>query len=190
MKDVFLVIRGRLDWAKVVGPARPYKGNPKYDKGPNWSLDITPDEKSRQLLKQNDVEEKLREPKAADTRTESFLTLKVLENRADGTKNDPPKITSVSGEAWGNKLLGNGTIADVKVKVKDYGSGSEKGIYLQAIRILSHIPYESKEFESLSEDDEYFSLPEDAFAAGEDDGGAAPVKNEAKEEDLDDDIPF
>lgn len=183
-KDATIVIRGSVDWAKIVGKARPYTGNPKYDKGPYWSVDITPDKNSRALIKATGINEKLREPKENDARKESFISLKVLENRADGSKNDPPKISDIRGQAWDNRLLGNGTVMDIKVKVKDYGSGSEKGVYYQAGRVLSLVPYEGGGFEALSEDDEY-------FAAGEDnDVDTTAASKSATADDLDDDVPF
>lgn len=184
-KDTVIVIRGKVDWAKIVGKARPYTGNPKYDKGPYWSVDITPDAKSRALIKDAGITEKLRKPKENDSRKESFISLKLLENRADGEKNDPPKISDIRGQAWDGKLLGNGTVMDIKVKVKDYGSGSEKGVYYQAGRVLSLVPYEGGGFEALSEDDEFFAAGDD----GQDvDTSAASASNNA--DDLDDDVPF
>jgi hypothetical protein len=188
VNDKVIVIRGELNWAKVIGRARPYTGNPKYDKGPYWSVDVTPDKASRALIKKFDFAEKLRKPREKDIQKESYLSLKVLENRADGEKNNPPKVVDVRNNAWGDKLLGNGTIADVKVKVKDYGSGSEKGVYLQAIRVLSHVPYEVEEFDTLDEDDEFFAGTDDDFA---EDADATPDKaSKVIDEDLDDDVPF
>ena len=182
-KGKVVVVRGKLHWAKVLGAARPYKGNPKYDKGPYWSVDVTPDDASRELIETFDFSEKLKKPKKNDkeTRTESFLSLRVLENRADGQKNNPPRVVDARGNVWPqDRLLGNETVADVKVKVVDYGAGSEKGVYLQAIRVLDHVPYEVEDFAPLDEDDEFF--------------GKAPVIQETTgpedDEDLDDDVPF
>ncbi len=187
MSDKILVLRGTLDWAKVLGKARPYTGNPKFDKGPYWSVDITPDRKSRELMKAFGITKKLREPKGEkDTRTETYLSLKVLENRADGNKNSPPKVKDVKGEDWSEtKLIGNGTVADIKVKVVDYGSAAEKGVYLQAIRILDHVSYETEDFEPLSEDDEF-------FGAAANDSKPEPAGEAAfdQDQDLDDDVPF
>lgn len=183
-KDQTIVIRGELTWAKVTGEARPYQGNPKYDKGPSWSLDITPDAASRKTMKAVGIDGKLREPKEGDFRKESFLTLRHLLNRPDGTKNKPLPIKSVDGREWDDSNLGNGTIADVRVKIKDYGSGSDKGSYVQAIRVLRHVPYESTDFEPLSEDDEFFAAgaEDDPVETGSDNG--QPASDEL------DDVPF
>lgn len=191
MSDTVIVIRGTLDWAKITGKARPYTGNPKYDKGPYWSLDITPDAKSRALIKANGISEKLRDPKGEkDTRKESFISLKhLLKNQKTGEENAPPKVVDIQGNPWSGGLIGNGSVADVKVKIKDYGSGSEKGVYLQAVRILSHVPYESNDFDPVDEDDEFFA--EGRKAA---DKAVAPKDefetSDTKSDDLDDDVPF
>lgn len=183
-KDATIVIRGSVDWAKVIGKARPYTGNPKYDKGPYWSIDITPDASSRKLLKQHGIDDKLRDPKGEkDTRKDSFLTLRVLEERADGTKNDPPKVVDARNNKWDDRLIGNGSVCDIKVKVKDYGAGTPKGAYLQAIRVLDLVTYESNDFDELSEDDAY-------FAAGTSDNEVDSKGASPEADDLDDDIPF
>jgi hypothetical protein len=181
-KDRFLVIRGTLHWAKLTGKARPYTGNPKYNKGPYWSVDVAPDAKSLAAMKAEGIADKLRSPKPDDKagRKDKFLTLRVLENKADGEKNQSPKIIDVEGNAWDGRLLGNGTVADVRVKVKDY-DGAPTGVYLQAVRVLSLVPYESNDFEPLSEDDEFFSADAPADM---------PYIPSRADEDLDDDIPF
>lgn len=180
-KDVILVLRGEANWAKVIGKARPYTGNPKYDKGPYWSIDLTPDEKSLGLIKSNKIDGKLRDPGEKDSRTEPFLSLRVLEFRPDGEKNNPPKIIDASGRDWGDDLIGNGSVVDVMVKVKDYGKGVEKGVYLQKIRVLKHVSYAGGDFEPLSEEDAYFAAPESS--------GKADSKGSPNLDDLDDDFP-
>lgn len=196
MTDTVIVLRGKLHWARLMGAPRPHTGNPKYDKGPYWSTDLTPDEKSLELMKKFGITDKLRDPEeirrkakkqgkeSKEDRKEDFISLKVLQKKKDGSNNNPPKIIDIHGNKWPEgKLLGNETIADLKVKIVDYGSASEKGVYLQATRVLDHVPYESDEFETLSEDDEYFAKATEAKTAGEDE---APVGDD----ELDDDVPF
>ena len=191
MKDKTIVIRGVLDWAKIIGPARPHTGKPQYDKGPAWSVDVTPSD--AHVIKEYALEGKLRSPNKDNTkehRTDSYLSLKVIENRADGKTNAPPKIVDATGKDWDNGLIGNGTVADVKVKIVDYGKGIEKGVYLQAIRVLDHVPYETEDFAPLSEDDKYFSAAEGSdFAAPENDD--AESEPDAEQDNLfSDDVPF
>lgn len=186
-KEQFIVVRGTLDWAKIVGNARPHTGLPKYDKGPKWSVDVTPNEASREVIKKAGIGDKLKTPKKGpkERRKESFLPLSVLENRPDGKKNGPPKIESADGRPWDDSEIGNGSIADLKIKVVDYGD--TQGAYLQKVRILKHIPYESgdTDFEPLSEDDEFFGATVDEDVKKADTSGEA-----GNPDDLDDDIPF
>lgn len=187
-KSVILTLRGKLYWPKIVGEPHPHTGLPKYDKGPKWSTDFTPDAASRAKLIAAGCEEKLREPNRKnekETRTESFLSLNILENGKDGKKNKPPVIKNANDQPWNGAKIGNETIADIKVKVVDYGRASEKGVYLQAVRILKHVPFEETGFEPLSEDDEFF-----AAATGADDGVAEDVNDGPAEDNLDDDVPF
>lgn len=184
-RDKIIVVRGELNWAKIVGPARPHTGQPKYDKGPKWSVDITPNADSRKIIKAVGIEDKLRTGKGEkETRKETFLTLSQLENKPDGTKNKPPKISDARGQPWNGDELGNGTIADIKIKVKDYGTTT--GVYMQEVRILRHVPYEGGSgFEPLSPDDEFFG------ADGEDVIDSVDTKGHSGNiDDLDDDVPF
>jgi hypothetical protein len=187
-KSQNIVIRGELNWAKLLGKARPYDGNPKYDKGPYWSVDVTPDKNSREVLRKAGILNKLREPSEKDSRTESFLTLKVLQNKKDGSPNldnegkqITPKVQTVRGEPWNDGLIGNGSIADIKINVVDYEGTT--GVYYQVARILKHEKFEGgADFAPLSEDDEFFSQRQTVT----DDSGHVFVNPD----DLEDEIPF
>lgn len=186
-KAVEFVIRGKVDWCKLLGNARPYKGDPKFDKGPSWSIEINPDEKSRALLLKHGLEEKFKTDKkkkrdgtpTKNPRDYDFIRLTVLENKPDGTKNKPPVVVDASGRDWGNETeIGNGSVCDILVKFVDYGT--TQGLYYRKMRVLDLVPYEGgSDFEPLSEDDEYF--------AG---GVTGDEPSTAEDEDLDDDVPF
>lgn len=178
-------------WAKLLGKARPYTGNPKYDKGPYWSVDITPDKDSLAKLKSAGILNKLREPNDKDTRKDKFLTLKVLQNDKDGKvrldKNDKPivpAVQDVQGNKWDGGLIGNGSVADIKINVVDYEGTT--GVYFQAMRVLKHVVFEGEDFAPVSEDDEFFSATtKDKEASFDNDTKPNP-------DDLDDEdsIPF
>jgi hypothetical protein len=187
-KAVEFTIRGSIDWCKLLGPARPYTGDPKFDKGPNWSVEINPDAKSRAVLAKYGLNEKLKKDKlkkldgspTKNPRSYDFIRLTILENRADGEKNKSPKIKDASGRLWDNETeMGNGTMADILVRYVDYGT--TKGLYFKEMMVLRLVPYEGGEgLKPLSEDDEFFG------------GGQQPVAEEANPaDDLgDDDVPF
>lgn len=189
-KTKTIVVRGRVDWAKLTGDARPYTGNPKFDKGPYWSVDITPDANSRKVIEDAGISDKLRLPKGEkDTRTESFLSLKVLKNKADGSPNLDrqgnqivPKINSVDGRLWDDSLIGNGSVMDIKINVVDYGT--TVGAYYQAGRVLSHVPYEGGTgWAPLTPDDEF-------FGGDKTEAADTPAKAQVNPDDLEDDVPF
>ena len=177
MLDKTIVIRGTLDWAKIVGDARPYTGNPKYNKGPYWSVDVTPDKASRKKIKEAGIDEKLREPKGEkETRKDTFLTLKVNESQPDGKKNRPVDIIDAQGNKWDGSDIGNGSVADIMIKVKFYED--TVGAYIQKVRILEHVAYEGSSFEPLADDDKFFKAAN------------PPKVSFAFEADYDDDVPF
>lgn len=177
------VIRGRLDWAKVLGA--PILNT--YSEEKEWSVDVTPDDKSKAEAKRLGM--KLRTPKGNDKRKEDFLSFRQREFRNDPktgekVKNDPIHVVDVKGEPWDpSAKIGNGSVADVKFTKRDYGVGKPKGFYIKAIRVLEHVSYETQEFAPLSADDEFFASPEDNLAAPD-------SSDDAAVDDLDDDIPF
>jgi len=181
------VIRGELHWAKVLG--RPRLNT--YTEENEWSVDVTPNSDGVSELKRLGISDKMKSPKDGDKRKEKFISFRQREFRTDAKsgeriKNEPVKITDVRGESWPeNKLLGNGTIADVKFSVKDNGKGRPKGVYIKAIRVLKLVPYEVQEFAPLSSDDEFFA-GSDASEVEE----AEKPTTKRFDPDLDDDVPF
>lgn len=184
-KALEFTIRGTIDWCKLLGPARPYSGDPRFDKGPYWSVEINPDEKSRALLTKLGLNEKFKKDKATkldgtptkNPRDYDFIRLTVLENRADGTKNYPPEVKDGSGSRWNQETeIGNGSVADILVRYVDYGT--TKGLYFRKMRVLKLVEFErtDTDFPPLSPDDEFFAQ--------------LPVGMEpAHDEELDDDLP-
>lgn len=179
------VIRGRLDWAKVLGTPRMNT----FSEEREWSIDITPDAEGRKLIKSLGLNDRLREPK--DGRKETFLGFRQREYRTDPktgeqTRNDPVTVKDAAGQTWpDNVLIGNGSIGDIKFQKRDYGPGKKAGVYIRAVRVLKLVPYEVQEFAPLSEDDEFFAT------GGTDESAAAPeTTSGVVVGELDDDVPF
>jgi hypothetical protein len=171
------VIRGTLYWAKVLGA--PIMND--YAKARQWSVDVTPDDNGLKTLKTLKLTSKLKESKNPEQG--KFISFRQNEFKKSGEPNDPITITDIKGNPWpSNKKLGNGTVADVKFSYIDFGT--TKGNYITAIRVLKHVPYVQKEFDDLSEDDEFFAETDAGEAA---DYEGAPTHGG---EDLDDDVPF
>jgi hypothetical protein len=176
------VIRGELNWAKVLGA--PVMN--EFAKERQWSVDVTPNAAGLAELKRLKLNGKLKNKGKGD-----FISFRQSEFKKNGEPNDPIQITDAQGNLWpANKKIGNGSVGDVKFSYTDFGS--TKGNYIKAIRILQHVPYVQQEFAPLSEDDEFFAGEgNDAPIAGDtnpaSDGAEASPR---VDENLDDDVPF
>jgi hypothetical protein len=188
-KAIEFTIRGEVDWCKLLGAARPYTGDPKFDKGPSWSIEMNPDAKSRAVLESHGLEGKFKKDKKTkrdgtptkNPRSYDFIRLTVLENNSNGEKNQPPVIIDASGAPWNPKTeIGNKSVCDILVKYIDYGT--TQGLYFRKMRVLKHVPYEGggSDFEPLSEDDEF-------FAGGQE---GQPIESDVVEDEEMDDVPF
>ena len=170
------VIRGTLNWAKVLGA--PIMND--YAKERQWSVDVTPDATGLAELKRLKLQSKIKNKK--DDRKD-FISFRQGEFTKAGKPNDPITITDAAGNPWPeNKKIGNGTIADVKFSYTDFGS--TKGSYIKAIRVLKHIPYVSQEFAPLSEDDEFFAGDREEMEP------TTGTEQNAVDPELDDEVPF
>jgi len=175
-KDIHYV-RGIAHWAKVIG--EPKKDN--FSDGRQWSIDVSLDDEGVKLFKELRIGDRIREPKEGDTRA-PFYTFKQAEFRRDGQPNDPITIVDTNNRPWPEgKLIGNGSVVDIKFKFVPASGAKKAGAYIRAIRVLEHVPYQSSEFAPLSSDDEYFGSSE--TPEFEKDFGLDT------DSDLDDDIP-
>lgn len=158
-----LVLRGELHWAKILGdPVLDYDKTAK-----EWTFDFIPNDPkaARAELKAVGVADRLRQ-KEGHLDNRDYMTLKQKELRANGEANDPIAVEDIIGSAWDpESKIGNGSIADVKIAVVDFGAKRYKGVYPRSVRILEHIPYNAKSFEEVSEDDQYYAAAKAAEEA-------------------------
>lgn len=134
---------GRLFWAKIVGEKALVKN---YDgDGREWAYEFEPDDTS--FLKENHLLDRLKEKDDAKNPDKAaFINLRKPEFDREGQPNDPIRIYDEEGTPWDGRLIGNGTKADVKLRIVDYGKGKKSGIYTTAIRVTELVPYVSDEF--------------------------------------------
>jgi len=159
------IIRGTVYWAKVLGdPVLNYN-----EDGREWTIDFTPDEKSTALLEEIGLGSKIRDddwrkrqeakynkPYPKDERGD-YIAVRQKEKRLDGSLNRRISVTDADGNPWpSDRLIGNGSIADLKFEHKDYGSGKLPGLYPQALRILDLKEYRRVEFAPLDKDDPFY----------------------------------
>jgi hypothetical protein len=154
-------IRGKLYWAKIVG-----EPVDDYNKvGKEWPFDVALDSDGVKQVKGWKIGSQRLKDK--DDERGKFISLKQRAQRMDYKTNTmvdakPITIRDAAGNLWdGVTKIGNGSVADVKVKIVDYGKGDDKkGVYPLAVRILEHVPYENSDFAPLKPDDEFFREPQ------------------------------
>ena len=173
-------VSGKLAWAKVVGDPVP-----NYNKdGREWTFELEPNEAGLQKFIQHGLTDRIKGrgynigTKGQHKDREPFLQFKKPEFRRDGEANLPIRLYDGDNVEWENgKLIGNGSTADVKLDIRDYGPGKNKGVYPIAIRVTDLVEYESSEF------------------GGMDGGGEEPAPKKGKAKPnfnpiLDDETPF
>lgn len=186
-----VTVRGTLSFAKILG-----EPVPNYNKdGKEWKLDLVLDtpEAVRDV---EDVGLKDRIKNKADyVDGKPYISLKHRETFKDGTKQDPIPVVNDKGLPWNPEtLIGNGTKADVKFTVVDYGKGKYPGVYVKGVRILELVPYVAQPFAPLAKDDPYNRQDAELaeLAADDDDEGDADEAHEIDDDndDLEDEIPM
>lgn len=142
-------LRGKLFWFKAL----PGQLHDNYNKdGKQWAFDLSLDADGVKHAKQH----KELNIKDKDDDRGKFLTFKQKELRYNGDANKPIKIVDAAGNPWPEtKQIGNGSVADVKFEIRDFGKGKYPGVYPRAVRVLDLVEYESQEFAPIDEDDEY-----------------------------------
>lgn len=142
---VFLT--GTVYWAKVIGAPRPNYGGDARE----WTFEFEPDEEGLKILKQHKLTDRLKDKYEDRGR---FLVLRKAELNRDGNPNPPIRLYDGEDNEWDRtKLIGNGSKADVKLDIRDYGVGKKKGVYPVAIRITDLVTYQSSEFGGMDKAD-------------------------------------
>ena len=162
-KKTTIFVTAPIYWAKVLGEPRPnYDGDAR-----EWTVEVEVTDELRDHLKTHRLLDRVKDKNATGGRGE-YIVLKKKELTKEGNKNSPIRIYDSEDQPWDEtKLLGNGTIADVKITIADYGVGKKKGLYPEAIRVQTLVPYQSSEFGGMD------------GAKGDD----KPVAKKAKKED-------
>lgn len=168
-------------WAKILGAPRENNFGKKQ-----WSIEIEPDDEGRKLIKELGLNKRMKDPREGDQHQATYMSFHQDSVKADGSAADPIRVVKADGQPWAREdgLIGNRSVGDIKFVVKKYGPGKQDGVYIRAVRVLDLVPYVPQEFAPLSEDDQFFSAPEEEFARLPE--GMEPT---TIEEELDDDLP-
>ena len=165
-------VTGTLYWAKIVGsPVDNYERT-----GREWSVDFVPDDTT--FLKRHGLLDRLKEAK--EPISGPFIRLKKPEMNKDDEKNDPISIYTADNQPWDGSKIGNGSKADAKLTIADWGRGKKKSIWVKALRITDHIPFESNEFAGMDSPEAGKAKPKPK----------AQTKPLSELDDLDDEVPF
>lgn len=151
------VWRGKASYAKILGDPVPNFGKDGFE----WKMDLEIDKSLVKEAKALGIADKVKEKdNYLDGRP--HVTFKQKELKRDWktgemVKADPIKVTDILNNPWPqDRLIGNGSVCDVKFTVKDYGPGKKSGFYINSVRVLDHVPYEREEFSKIAETDEYY----------------------------------
>lgn len=191
-KPSTLVFRGTLQYARVLGdPVLNYSKD-----GQEWKFDFIPNDPAgaAKELASVGVADRLRSLKDSEGNPryegKEYMSFKQNAERKDGTPNTPIRVEDIYGNPWPEDvLLGNGTVADVKFVVIDNGRGKFHGVYPRSIRVLELVPYQSKEFAPIDENDPYFKKVAEAANEQALLAGSAPREPAKADSDLNDEIP-
>lgn len=171
---------GKIYWAKIIGEPRPnYEGTAR-----EWSYEFEPDDIT--FLKEHRLLDRLKD-KYSDQGRGDFLTLRKPELNKDGEKNDPIAIYNENNEPWDDRLIGNGSIVDVKLQIVDWGKGKKKSIYTRAIRVRELVPYTPNEFGAMDAKKSQEQTQEKPKSKAQ---GSKPEAQRDSFDGFDDDIPF
>ena len=183
MESKTVFASGRLFWPKIVGEralTNNYEGTAK-----EWTMEFEPED--TEFLKEEGLLDRLKEKEDAKNPDKGrFLVLRKPELNYEGEKNAPIRIYDEDNEQWPeDRLIGNGSKADLKLKIVDWGKGKKKSIWVLAVRVTDLVGYETDEFGAMDAE-KGETKPKKAKAAPK---KTTKVKEDTPE-DLDDDIPF
>jgi len=154
-KTVYL--KGLIYWVKILDAPKPnFDGDAR-----EWTFEFEPDEDSKAVLEENGLLGRLKDGKKKDGTIRKnyegrkpFLILRRGEFKTTGEANEKIRVVDAANQDWNKHVkIGNGTLADVKVQIVDWGPRKKEGIYPLAVRVLELIPYVPNEFEPLPDDD-------------------------------------
>jgi hypothetical protein len=142
-------LTGKIYWAKILGAPRPNYN----DDAREWAFEFEPNEEGLQVIIKHGLADRIKGKgyaigtKAQHKDREPFLVLKKSEFNKEGEPNKPIRVYDADDTQWDEEtLIGNGSSADVKIDIRDYGPGKKSGIYPVAVRIKELVPYVSNEF--------------------------------------------
>lgn len=133
------MLQGVARWAKIVG-----EPVPAYTKGEfEWTTDIEIDEVTQEKLREDGAERYLKERDDGTV----FVKFQRKSVKKDGSPGKPFGIVDHAGQPWDTRLIGNGSVLNVKYEYNEVGVGKEKRMKPSAIKfqVVKYVPYQGKD---------------------------------------------
>jgi|TARA_R100001530_G_C4320355_1_gene155533 hypothetical protein len=125
-----IFLTGKCHYACIIEP------NTKFD--PVWSIQIEVDDDNRPTIE----DAGLPINNKGDDRND-FVTIKRKVMRKDGTSRRPPIVKDSQNNLWNDKLIGNGSVVNVKAVPFEWDYAGKTGVSadLAAVQVVDLIEY-------------------------------------------------
>lgn len=140
MKSDTRIISGKAYWAAIIEPNTTFE--------PVWSVDISLDEKTKAIVEKDGLTVKNKGDDRGD-----FVTLKRKVMKKDGTSRNGPTVKDSHNQPWGDQLIGNGSLVNVKYQPFEwkYAGKAGKSADLMAIQVVSLVSYTKDDFSKIED---------------------------------------
>jgi|TARA_R110001599_G_scaffold236788_1_gene436128 hypothetical protein len=124
------IISGKAYWASVIAPNTTYE--------PCWQVNVCLDEDGKNLAESLGLDVKNKGDEKGD-----FIKVKRKVDKRDGTKQTAPIVKDSNNNDWDDRLIGNGSLVNVKFSTFDYNYNNKKGVaaFLLAVQVVDLVPY-------------------------------------------------
>ncbi len=134
------IISGKAYWASVISPNTTYE--------PVWQVDVCLDDDSKNLVESLGLNVQNKDDDRGD-----FIKIKRKVNKRDGSQRTAPVVKDSENNNWDDRLIGNGSMVNVKFSTYDWEYNKKKGVAtdLIAIQVVDLVPYggSGSEFEPV-----------------------------------------
>ena len=111
-----IMLTGKVYWASVVEPNTTYE--------PAWQVDMCiEDAETKAKLESIGLPIKNKGDDRGD-----FFSAKRKVKKKDGSDRDAPRVIDAKRNPWDNRLIGNGTVAKIKVQPYDWDYAGKSGV--------------------------------------------------------------
>lgn len=126
-----IMLTGKVYWASVVEPNTTYE--------PAWQVDICiEDAETKAKLESIGLPIKNKGDDRGD-----FFSAKRKVKKKDGSDRDAPRVIDAKRNPWDNRLIGNGTVAKIKVQPYDWDYAGKSGVSsdFMGIQVIDLVTY-------------------------------------------------